>query len=47
LILGNIIARIANLGSKKAGLRSVLGKVHDFKELSIGKRAFIGVCYYI
>jgi hypothetical protein len=32
LIFGKIIAKIANLGSKKAGLSSnFLGKFHDFQ----------------
>jgi hypothetical protein len=46
LILGKIIPKIADLGSKKTGLSS------DFWEncmilmkISIGKRPFFGVCY--
>jgi hypothetical protein len=46
LILGKIIAKIANLVSKKAGLSSdFLENCMILKNISIGKRPFIGVCY--
>jgi hypothetical protein len=41
LILGKIITKIANLGSKKAGLKSgFLGKLHDLKENFNWEEAF-------
>jgi hypothetical protein len=46
LILGKIIAKIANLGSEKSGLSSDLWEnCMILKKISIGKRPFIGVCY--
>jgi hypothetical protein len=39
--LGKIIAKIANMGCKKAGLSSdLLGKLHDFKENFNWEKAF-------
>jgi hypothetical protein len=44
--LGKIIAKIANLGSKKAGLSSdIWENCMILKKISIGKRPFIRVCY--
>jgi hypothetical protein len=44
--LGKIIAKIANLGSKKAGLSSDYWEnCMILKEISIWKRPFLGVCY--
>jgi hypothetical protein len=46
LILGKIIAKIADLGSKKAGLSSDFWEnCMILKKISIGKRPFFGVCY--
>jgi hypothetical protein len=46
LILGKIIAKIADLGSKKAGLRSDFWEnCMILKKISIGKKPFFGVCY--
>jgi hypothetical protein len=46
LILGGKIAKIANLGSKTAGLSSNFWEnCMILKKISIGKRPFIGVCY--
>jgi hypothetical protein len=46
LILGKIISKIADLGSKKAGLSSYFWEnCMILKKISIGKRPFFGVCY--
>jgi hypothetical protein len=46
LILGKIIIKIVNLGSKKAGLSSVFWENYMIlKKISFGKRIFIGVWY--
>jgi hypothetical protein len=46
LILGKIIAKTADLGSKKAGLRSDFWRnCMVLKKISIGKRPFFRVCY--
>jgi hypothetical protein len=46
LILGKIIATIADLGSKKAGLSSDFWEnCMILKKTPIGKRPFFGVCY--
>jgi hypothetical protein len=46
LILGKIIAKIADLGSNKAGLSSDFWEnCMILKKISIGKRPFFGVCY--
>jgi hypothetical protein len=45
-ILGKIIAKIADLGRKKAGLSSDFWEnCMILKKISIGKRPFFGVCY--
>jgi hypothetical protein len=44
--LGKIIAKVANLGSKKTGLSlDHWENCMILKKISIGKRPFIGVCY--
>jgi hypothetical protein len=48
VILGKIVAEIANLGSKKAGLTlssDFWENCMILKKISIGKRPFFGVCY--
>jgi hypothetical protein len=46
LTLGKIIAKIADLGSKKAGLSSDFWEnCMIFKKISIGKRPFFRFCY--
>jgi hypothetical protein len=46
LNLGKIIAKIAYLGRKKAGLSSDFWEIcMILKKISIGKRPFFGVCY--
>jgi hypothetical protein len=46
LILGKIIAKIAELGGKKAGLSSDFWEnCMILKEISIGKKPLISVCY--
>jgi hypothetical protein len=46
LVLGKIISKIADLGSKKAGLTSDFWEnCMILKKISIGKRPFFGVCY--
>jgi hypothetical protein len=46
LNLGKIIAKIAYLGRKKAGLSSDFWEnCMILKKISIGKRPFFGVCY--
>jgi hypothetical protein len=46
LILGNVIAKIADLGSKKAGLSSHFWEnCMILKKISFGKWPFFGVCY--
>jgi hypothetical protein len=45
LILGKIIAKTADLGSKKAGLSlDFWENCKILKKISIGKRPFFGVC---
>jgi hypothetical protein len=47
LILGKNIAKIADLGSKKAGLISdIKGKLHDFKENFNWEEAFFQSLLY-
>jgi hypothetical protein len=46
LIFGKIIAKIANLGSKRAGLSSDFWENRMIlKKISNGKRPFIRVCF--
>jgi hypothetical protein len=46
MILGKIITKIANLGSKKAGSSSdFLENCMILKKISIGKRPFIRDCF--